>query len=92
MTKPAERKSRQQRRANMQTVLFAVRSLGLVLLVGGLAMAFGFVGNLDPMIGYVLAFVGLVDFVILPVVIRRMFSTERDEFLAGKRPEDRPER
>ncbi|SIN63590.1 hypothetical protein SAMN02745824_1260 [Parasphingorhabdus marina DSM 22363] len=92
MTKPEERKARQQRRASMQTVLFAVRSLGLVLLVGGLAMAFGFVGNLDPMIGYVLAFVGIVDLVILPVVIRRMFQTERDEFLAGKRPEDRPER
>lgn len=92
MTKPAEREDQQQRHENLQKILFLVRSMGLVFVVGGLAMAFGFVGNLDPMIGYVIAFVGLVDLAILPVVIRRMFSTERDEFLAGKRPEDPPER
>lgn len=92
MNRPRTRKNDQQRQAVQHKMLLLVRLSGLLFLIGGLAIIFGIVDILDTGIGYVLAVVGLVDLLILPIVIGKMFTRRRDEFLEGNRPDNRPGR
>jgi uncharacterized membrane-anchored protein len=92
MNRSKIRKNDQQRQAARQKMLMLVRMSGLLFLIGGLAIIFGIVDFLDTGIGYVLAVVGLVDLLILPVVIGKMFTKKRDDFLEGNRPDNRPGR
>lgn len=92
MKRPQTRKNDQQRQAVQQKMLLLVRLSGLLFLIGGLAIIFGIVDFLEAAIGYVLAVVGLVDLLILPVVIGKMFTKKRDDFLEGNRPDNRPGR
>ena len=92
MNRPRDRKNDAQRQATRDKMLLMVRLSGLAFLIGGLLIIFGFVHFLDAEVGYVLVVVGLVDLLILPVVIGRMFTREQDDFLEGNRPDNRPGR
>ncbi|MEO9470247.1 hypothetical protein [Parasphingorhabdus sp.] len=92
MNSPRARKNDQQQQAVQQKMLLLVRLSGLIFLIGGLAIIFGVIGSMDIAIGYVLAVVGLVDLLIVPMVIGKMFTRRRDKFLEGNRPDNRPGR
>jgi len=73
-------------------VIPLIRLSGFLMLTAGMFIAIGYWDILDPEIGLVIAVFGLIELLFVPIILEKVATKKRDDFLAGKSTDghDRP--